>query len=57
MKKVNYIDFKEISEVDGSLIQEIKQGKSGASIKLYDKQKALDTLAKYENNYRFSMTH
>lgn len=47
MKKVNYVDFKESSEVDGTLIQEVKQGKDGASIKLYDKQKALDTLAKY----------
>jgi phage terminase small subunit len=48
-KLINYVDFKESSEVDTSLIQEVKQGKDGISIKLYDKQKAMDTLAKYMN--------
>jgi phage terminase small subunit len=48
-KIINYVDFKDSSEVDTSLIQEVKMGKDGASIKLYDKQRALDTLAKYMN--------
>jgi phage terminase small subunit len=47
MKIVNYVSFKESSEIDGSLISEVKQGKDGASIKLHDKTKALDILAKY----------
>lgn len=46
-KTINYVDFKESSEVDTSLISEVKQGKDGVSIKLHDKMKALDTLAKY----------
>lgn len=44
--EVNYVDFKNSSEVDGTIISEIKQGKDGASIKLQDKMKALDFLAK-----------
>jgi phage terminase small subunit len=48
-KTVNYVDFKESSEVDTSLISEVKQGKDGVSIKLHDKMKALDMLAKYMN--------
>lgn len=43
----NYVDFKESSQVDTSLIQEVKVGKDGASIKLYDKMKAMEMLAKY----------
>lgn len=45
MREVNTIRFKESSEVDGSLISEIKQGKNGASVKLMDRLKALDWLA------------
>lgn len=45
--KYNYVDFKESSEVDGTLISEVKQGKDGVSIKLIDKKWALDFLAKY----------
>lgn len=41
----NYIDLKEYSEVDGSLISEISEGKNGISVKLYDKMKALQWLA------------
>ena len=33
-KEVNVVHFKESSEVDGTLISEIKQGRDGASIKL-----------------------
>lgn len=44
-KTVNTVRFKNSNEVDGFLISEIKQGKDGASIKLLDKQKALQWLA------------
>lgn len=47
MKKVNHVTFKESAEVDGTLISQVKQGKDGVSIKLHDKQKALDVLDKY----------
>ncbi len=45
-KVVNVVRFKNSNEVDGTIISEIKQGKDGASIKLQDKMKALDFLAK-----------
>lgn len=44
---LNYIDFKESSAVDGTIISEVKKGRSGASIKLVDKMKALEFLAKH----------
>ncbi|MGG1597627.1 terminase small subunit [Paenibacillus naphthalenovorans] len=47
MKVVNYVDFKESAEVDGTLISEVKQGKEGVSIKLHNKMKALEALEKY----------
>jgi phage terminase small subunit len=47
MQTVSYLDFNEHTEVDGGLICEIKQGKQGMSIKLEDRQKALDWLANY----------
>lgn len=43
----NYVNFKNADEVDGSLITEVKKGKDGVSVKLGDKMKALDMLAKY----------
>jgi len=46
-KIVNVLKFKESSTLDGGLICQIKQGKDGASIKLEDRQKALDKLALY----------
>lgn len=42
----NYVRFKNASEVDGSLIQEVKMGRDGPVIKLYDKQKAMQELQK-----------
>lgn len=42
----NFVRFKDASEVDGSLIQEIKMGRDGPVIKLYDKQKAMQELQK-----------
>lgn len=55
LKRRNVIEFKPSDRVDGTLIQEIKQGKDGASVKLYDKQKALQELHKLigsENVFR-----
>ena len=43
----NYVSFMNSDEVDGTLITEVKQGKDGVSVKLADKMKALDMLAKY----------
>lgn len=45
--KVNRMYFKDSSEIDGTIVTEVKQGKDGVSIKLADKMKALDFLAKY----------
>lgn len=44
-KVVNAVRFIDSDLVDGTLISEVKQGKDGASIKLLDKQKALQWLA------------
>ena len=44
--KVPYIHFKPSDEVDGTLIQEVKIGRDGVSLKLYDKQKAMQELIK-----------
>ena len=45
MKTVNTVRFKESSEVDGTIISEVKQGRDGASIKLADRMKALQWLS------------
>lgn len=44
---VNYINFKNDYEVDGTIISEVSQGKDGIKVKLQDKMKALDFLAKH----------
>lgn len=44
---VNYVDLKESTKVDGTIVTEIKQGRDGISVKLADKMKALDFLTKY----------
>lgn len=44
-KEVNTIRFKEHTDVDGTIIAEVKQGRDGASIKLADRMKALDWIA------------
>lgn len=46
MKEINYVDFIDSELVDGKLISEVKQGKDGVSIKLHDKQKAMQELNK-----------
>lgn len=48
-KTVNAVYFKPSSEVDGSILAEVKQGKDGASIKLADRMKALEWLSKHMN--------
>ena len=47
LKTVNFVDIKPSAEIDGTLISEVKQGKDGVSIKLYDKMKALEKLELY----------
>lgn len=56
-KEVNAVRLSDSSNVDTQIIQEVKQGKDGVSIKLADKQKAFDWLTKYflmhpESKYR-----
>ena len=46
-KKVNKMHLADSDSVDTSVIQEIKQGKDGISIKLLDKYKALDSLKEF----------
>lgn len=48
MQKVNKVHFKDSKNVDGSIISEIKTGKS-TSIKLADRMKALDWLTQHMN--------
>lgn len=45
--KYNFVSFRNSDEVDGTLISEVKKGKDGVSVKLYDKTKALEVLTKY----------
>jgi phage terminase small subunit len=57
MTRENSIRFKESKVVDGGLICEISANRQGTKIKLEDRQKALDFLAKYfdmnpDNKYR-----
>ena len=47
MKMVNYVKFKDSSEVNGRLIKKVKLGKDGASIELYDAVAAMDWLAEH----------
>lgn len=42
---VSYVDLKESTEIDGTLITEISQGKDGIKIKLADRMKALQWIA------------
>ena len=49
MIEVNYVDFKDSNEVDGTIISEVSQGKNGVSIKLHDKMKAIQWLSDHMN--------
>lgn len=42
-----FVALKNSEDIDGTLIQEVKKGKDGVSVKLYDKQKAMNELMKY----------
>nr|DAJ57958.1 MAG TPA: Terminase small subunit [Caudoviricetes sp.] len=45
MQKENVVRFKSSSEIDGTLLAEVKKGKNGDSIKLADRMKALQWLS------------
>ncbi|PVE16832.1 phage portal protein [Clostridium perfringens] len=45
----NFIELNESSDVDTSLLSEVKEGKDGISVKLKDGMKALDWLTKHMN--------
>lgn len=47
MKEINYVKFKESSEVNGHVIKKVKLGKDGASIELYDAMAAMDWLTEH----------
>ena len=47
MKEVNAVRFKESSQVDGSVLEEVKVGRDGASVKLANRDKALQWLSTY----------
>lgn len=47
MREVNTVRFREATEVNTSVIAELKQGKDGASIKLQDRLRALDWLTEH----------
>ena len=54
---INWVHIANSDAVDTQIIQEIKEGQTGVSIKLADKQKAIDWLTKYflmhpESKYR-----
>ena len=44
---VNYVDLNESSEVDGTIVTEVSQGKDGVKVKLADKMRAMEFLAKH----------
>lgn len=44
---ISTVDLKESKNTDTQIIQEVKRGKDGVSLKLADKQKAIDWLTKY----------
>jgi phage terminase small subunit len=46
-KDINVVRFRESADVDRQILAEVKQGRDGASVKMLDKQKALDFLAQY----------
>jgi phage terminase small subunit len=47
MREINDVRFRESSEVDGQIVQEVKLGRDGASIKLADRQRSLAFLERY----------
>lgn len=49
--KKSYVTMKEADRVDGTLIAEIKNTENGIGVKLHDKMKALEALAKHTGVY------
>jgi phage terminase small subunit len=47
----SYVRLKDSAKIDGRFIQEVKSGKDGVSVKLFDKIAALDKLAKVYDIY------
>jgi phage terminase small subunit len=47
MQAYNYVHLNDSSEIDGTILTEVKQGRDGITVKLADKMKALEMLAKY----------
>ncbi|MFV3013576.1 terminase small subunit [Clostridium botulinum] len=47
MSEVNYVDFRNSNEVDGTILNEVSQGKNGIKIKLNDQIKALQWLGEH----------
>ncbi|MDT8901156.1 terminase small subunit [Anaeroselena agilis] len=47
MQTINFVDLADSEQLDTSIIQEVKQGKDGISVKLADKKWAWEQLAKY----------
>lgn len=43
----NFFNLKNSTEIDGSILTEVKEGKEGITVKLADKMKALEVLTKY----------
>lgn len=43
----SFVRLKEADDVDGTMLQEVKLGRDGVSVRLYDKQKAMSELMKY----------
>lgn len=43
----NYVKFKDSDYIDGGIVCEVKQGRDGVSVKLEDRQKALDWLSNF----------
>lgn len=47
MRAYSYVHLNESTEVDGTILTEVKQGREGISVKLVDKMRALEMLSKY----------
>lgn len=45
--KYNVVNLKDSTEIDGTIVSEVKKGKDGVSVKLVDKMAALSMLSKY----------
>ena len=45
--KYNVVNLKDSTEIDGTIVSEVKKGKDGVSVKLVDKMAALAMLSKY----------